>query len=209
LEWGAHQGDLNKNLINVAFEHDAIPAQYDEGRVHILENWDGSSQSPEFQALLDHIDDVLESKGFAVPVSRRVKAPPKPAFAGANVSSQIFVSHAASDGSQALKLVEAIERRGKRCWVAPRDVRAGKDFREEIVTAIQQCESMIVLISKHANGSEHVLRELGLAEKFKKPVKPVRLDNSELAPAFEYQLHAKHWVRFEPSFKFVNALIAG
>lgn len=120
----------------------------------------------------------------------------------------VFVSHAASDAQHALDLVDAIERNGGRCWIAPRNVRAGKDFREEIVTAIERCDSMVVLISKAANGSEHVLRELGLADKFKKPVKPVRLDDCELARAFEYQLHAKHWIRYEPSFKFVDALIA-
>jgi hypothetical protein len=124
------------------------------------------------------------------------------------VEGRIFVSHAASDASHALKLVEAIERTGKRCWIAPRDVRAGRDFREEIVAAIQQCESMVVLISQNANDKpQHILRELSLAEKSGKTVKPVRLDDCKVTSALEYQLEGLHWVRFEPSFTFVNSLM--
>jgi len=38
----------------------------------------------------------------------------------------LFVSHVAEDRSAALEIVDELERRGIPCWIAPRDVRAGR-----------------------------------------------------------------------------------
>lgn len=123
-------------------------------------------------------------------------------------SVPFFISHSAADEGAANNLVSALEKVGKRCWIAPRDIRAGKDFREEIVEAIQQCDSVVVLISKNANERpQHILRELGLAEQYGKLIKPVRLDDGKLASAFEYQLHAVHWVRYDAEMNFVSKLL--
>lgn len=48
----------------------------------------------------------------------------------------LFVSHVAEDRPAALEIVAELERRGVRCWIAPRDVRVGRPFDDEIVEAI-------------------------------------------------------------------------
>jgi hypothetical protein len=44
----------------------------------------------------------------------------------------LFVSHVSEDRSAALEIVGELERRGFRCWIAPRNVRPGKPFDDEI-----------------------------------------------------------------------------
>ena len=40
----------------------------------------------------------------------------------------LFVSHVTEDRAAASQVVEELERRGVRCWIAPRNVQPGKPF---------------------------------------------------------------------------------
>lgn len=119
----------------------------------------------------------------------------------------IFISHAAADAGVATKIVAAIEKRAAICWIAPRNVRVGGDFRGEIVDAIRRCDAVVVLISPSVNSSTHVLRELGLAEKYGKPIRPVILNECELRPELEYQLQGLHWTKFSETYEFVRSIV--
>ena len=44
----------------------------------------------------------------------------------------LFVSHVAENRVSAMEIVDELERRGTRCWIAPRDVRPGEPFDDEI-----------------------------------------------------------------------------
>ena len=48
----------------------------------------------------------------------------------------LFVSHVHEDRTAALEIVDELERRGVPCWIAPRNVRPGKPFDEEIADAL-------------------------------------------------------------------------
>lgn len=49
----------------------------------------------------------------------------------------LFVSHVSEDRPAALEIVGELEKRGIRCWIAPRNVRPGHPFDDEIVDAIE------------------------------------------------------------------------
>ena len=40
----------------------------------------------------------------------------------------LFVSHVTEDRAAAMEIVEELERRNVKCWIAPRDVRPGYAF---------------------------------------------------------------------------------
>ena len=48
----------------------------------------------------------------------------------------LFVSHVSEDRDAATQVVEELERRGLRCWIAPRNVRPGRPFDDEIAEAV-------------------------------------------------------------------------
>jgi hypothetical protein len=65
----------------------------------------------------------------------------------------IFVSHVSEDRDRALEVVGQLERRGYRCWIVPRNVRAGRPFDDEIVSAIERCSSMLLIFSDRCNNN--------------------------------------------------------
>ena len=60
----------------------------------------------------------------------------------------LFVSHVSEDRAAAMEIVEELERRGLRCWIAPRDVRPGRPFDDEIAAAIDSSRAMLLIFSE-------------------------------------------------------------
>jgi hypothetical protein len=111
---------------------------------------------------------------------------------------RIFISHASADAALANDLLARLERRVKQsCWIAPRDVRSGYDYRSEILEGIKSCGHFIVILSETSNASAHVLREVSLADQYSKRIVAVRTDDALLRPELEYLLHGLHWVTLQ------------
>jgi TolB-like protein len=107
---------------------------------------------------------------------------------------RVFLSYASQDAAAAQRLCAAIESAGQRCWIAPRDVRAGEAYAAAILQAINSCRMLVLLLSRSAIDSPHVLREVERASSKKRPVLAARLDSSELPPELEYFLSANQWL---------------
>ncbi len=109
-------------------------------------------------------------------------------------STHVFISYASQDATVAQRLCAALEAAGLACWIAPRDVRAGESHAAAIVQAINSCRMLVLVLSKSAIESSHVLGELERASSKKRPVLSVRMDTTELPPDFEYFLSANQWL---------------
>ena len=59
----------------------------------------------------------------------------------------VFLSYASTDRPAADAICAALEARGIRCWIAPRDVPAGADWGEAILTAIGRAHAMVLVLS--------------------------------------------------------------
>ena len=109
-------------------------------------------------------------------------------------SGATFVSYASADRAMAEALSAYLERRGIRCWMAPRDVPAGALYADAIVRAINDSSALLLLLSRASIGSSHVGKELERASSKRKRIIAVRLDEAPLTPAFEYFLSESQWV---------------
>src|ERR1700733_1200533 len=109
-------------------------------------------------------------------------------------SSRVFVSYASGDAAVASALVEALERHGVACWIAPRDVRAGALYAEAIVRAISDAKALILVLSANSVASAHVGKEVERASSKRRPVIALRIDEAPLSPALEYFLSESHWI---------------
>jgi TolB-like protein len=107
---------------------------------------------------------------------------------------QVFISHASPDAPTAAGLCAALEAAGVPCWIAPRDVRPGEPYAAAIVNAINAASSLLLILTKSAIDSPHVLREVERASSKRKPVLSIRMDNTELPPELEYFLSVNHWL---------------
>jgi TolB-like protein len=112
-----------------------------------------------------------------------------------NASIHVFISYASRDVAVADAIVEALERHGLKCWIAPRDVKAGALYADAIVRAISGANAFVVVLSENAIASSHVGKEIERASSKKRPIIALRIDAAPLTPALEYFLSESQWVK--------------
>lgn len=111
-----------------------------------------------------------------------------PAKVRAPVKHEVFVSYAFEDQVFVDALAAALEHQsnGIRCFVAQRDVPTGMEYAKMIPGAIRSSRLMLVVVSKHSNGSEDVLNEVTLAKDAKVRRLPLLIDDSPLDDGLAY-----------------------
>lgn len=108
-----------------------------------------------------------------------------------------FLSHATqTDGACAKALVQQLEFAGTSCWIAPRDIPAGADWNGAILSAIDACGAMLVLVSDASLQSPFVKAEVQHALDKRKPVLPICLAANVEPEAFDLRLKVVQRVDF-------------
>ncbi len=106
----------------------------------------------------------------------------------------VFISHSSADYKVAEGLCEQLEGNGHKCFLAPRDIRSGYEYAEEIMNGIEKSDAMVLLLSNTANQSPHVLREIERAVSKKIRILVYKLEDVELTKSMEYFLMSHQWV---------------
>ncbi|MEZ5959551.1 MAG: TIR domain-containing protein [Hyphomonadaceae bacterium] len=114
--------------------------------------------------------------------------PPRPRRRGqaAPSSDAVFVSYARANDMMVLPLVEAAKRAGRKFWLDQQGISAGDGWAGEIVRAIKAAGGVVVMCSQAAFESDHVKREIYLADRYKKKLVPVFIEQAEPPEDFEY-----------------------
>ena len=110
------------------------------------------------------------------------------------VEYSAFISYATADKAKAEEICAYLEGRGLRCWIAPRDVRAGREYANEIIDGIERAPVLVLVLSAAANESKFVRREVERAVTKGDPVIPVRIENVMPSTALELFVSATHWI---------------
>jgi hypothetical protein len=110
------------------------------------------------------------------------------------MAHDVFISHSAKDKTIADAVCATFESRGIRCWIAQRDIPYGADWGETIIDAISGSRVMIVIISRNANESAQVKREVERAVNRGVIIIPFRVENIPLSKALEYHISTTHWM---------------
>jgi hypothetical protein len=132
---------------------------------------------------------VIAARRFKAARAPGAKPLLEPSAAVSLQGRDIFVCHAAEDAGIANEVVGRLEQLGVRCWIAPRDVQPGL-YAESLYNAIKATPVLAVLMSSSANRSQHVVRELEIADRMSKPIIPVQLENFEPTGALCYYIRA-------------------
>jgi hypothetical protein len=123
----------------------------------------------------------------------RRRGPAAPAGA-APAGEQLFVSYAHADNMAVVPVVEAVQAQGRSVWLDRGDIAAGEGWAGEIVRAIKAARGVIVMCSARAFESDHVKREVYLADRYKKPMLPVFLEPAAPPEDFEYFFAGVQWL---------------
>ncbi len=119
-----------------------------------------------------------------MPADKPKKAPQRAAF----------ISYAKPDFEKAQEIAEQLEAHGFRCWIAPRDVRPGRAYGDEIIRGIEGAQSFVLVLSGASNGSAFVSREIERAVSKNKHIFTVRIEDVQPAPALELFISSTQWI---------------
>jgi hypothetical protein len=105
-----------------------------------------------------------------------------------------FISYAKADQAKAQEIAASLEQRGFKCWIAPRDVRPGRTYGDEIIRGIEASRALILVLSSASNASGFVSREIERAVSKNKPIFTIRIEDVLPSPALELFISSTQWI---------------
>ena len=120
------------------------------------------------------------------------------------MSHDVFISHDSKDKTIADTLCHALENAGIKCWIAPRDIKAGEKWANAITKAIKACRLMLLVYTKESNESSFVYSEVGVAASNNKIIIPFLVDDVRQVPmsdGLELYIKVAHWLDAYPNWR--------
>ncbi len=110
------------------------------------------------------------------------------------MAHDVFISHSNKDKTIADAVCSTLEKRGIRCWIAPRDVLPGQSWPAAIVEAISNSKVFVLIFSDISNQSKQVTTEVGEAFDNGIPIVPLRIDDVKPSQEMGYYIKSTHWL---------------
>lgn len=106
----------------------------------------------------------------------------------------LFISYATVNEEIANKVVSLIEKRGYKCFIAPRNIDTGKEYASEIIRGISNSLAVMLICSTASDKSGYVLREINSAVARNKTIIPLRIESFIPSEAMEFYLGPTQWL---------------
>ena len=90
----------------------------------------------------------------------------------------VFISYSRKDSEIVKKFADELGKAGYSVWMDKDGIRIGDQFKEKIVSAIEEARTFLFFSSVASNASSWVIKEMNVAVELKKPIIPVKLDAS-------------------------------
>ena len=110
------------------------------------------------------------------------------------MAHDVFISYSSHDKPTADAVCAALESRGIRCWIAPRDVLPGMAYAAALVAALRESRLMVLIFSSGSNQSQQVLREVERAASRNLAIIPLRIEDVIPSDEMEYYISSRHWL---------------
>ena len=115
-----------------------------------------------------------------------------------NLSHDVFISYSTKDKVTADAICHTLENNGMKCWIAPRNIKSGKPYAEEIMDAIMLTKIVVLVFSSNSQESQFVNNEISIAFSNSKPILSFKIDESMPKKELEYFLKTNHWLEAYP-----------
>ena len=110
------------------------------------------------------------------------------------MAHDVFISHSSKDKTIADAVCATLEKRGIRCWIAPRDVPPGQSWPAALVDGIRNSKVFVLVFSDVSNQSKQVTTEVGEAFDNSIPIVPFRIDDVKPSREMGYYIKSIHWL---------------
>lgn len=109
----------------------------------------------------------------------------------------VFFSHSTHDPDWVTRIASQASAAGVDLYLAEHDVQVGENLSEKVTRAIEACDALIVLLSKHSLHSVYVQQEIGVAHHAGKFVIPILME--DVADQDLGILNGVEHIRLDPS----------
>ena len=126
------------------------------------------------------------------------------------MDERIFISYKRVDKERVFAIKDGIEQAtGEKCWIDLEGIESDAQFANVIIKAINRCEVFLFMYSKeHANiidfDTDWTIREINFAQKKRKRIVFINIDNTPLTDWFEMLFGTKQQVDAADSGKLVR-----
>ena len=110
------------------------------------------------------------------------------------MAHDVFISYSSKDRTAAEAALAALERAGRSCWIAPRDIVPGQEYGEAIVDGIRASRIFLLVLSASSVDSPQVRRETERAANADIPIIPFRIEDVQPSRSLEYFISSAHWL---------------
>ncbi len=100
----------------------------------------------------------------------------------------VFISYKADEFDRVIPIKNHLEENGIPCWMAPMSIRGGASYAQEIPPAIQGCGVFLLYLTKKAQESKWVPREVDQAINCEKVIMPFMPEPCSLRDDFSFYL---------------------
>jgi len=107
---------------------------------------------------------------------------------------KVFISYSRRDTETVDRIANAIENAGMGVWLDRHNIRAGNEWRVQIVRAIDTCDAFVLMLSPNSAVSENVRKEIDLAQDSGRKLFVLMLEPVRLPAEIRYQLAGLQFV---------------
>lgn len=110
------------------------------------------------------------------------------------VSHDVYIAYSTKDADIANRVCATLEDNGIKCWIAPRNIEPGKNYAEQIVSAVKDARLFFAVFTKNFQASQFTNKELETAFSAKTPIVSLRADESFPEDQCEFFLRNATWI---------------
>lgn len=119
----------------------------------------------------------------------------------------VFISYSRKDQEQAFAICELLNKNGISYWIDKEGKYSGSNFKGVIVEQIKNSNIVLFLSSQNSNQSSNVIKEIGIAVHYQKPIIPIKLDTYSYDINIEYDLCNIDYIEYNSDKSYTNRLI--
>ena len=94
------------------------------------------------------------------------------------MAHDVFISYSTKNTEFAEAVCGKLEDNGIECWIAPRNIKTGTNYAEEIMDGLNTAKMIVLIFSKDAQESEYVNNEIDTAFSNNQHIVSLKVDDS-------------------------------
>ncbi len=115
------------------------------------------------------------------------------------MAHDVFISYSTKNTEFAEAVCGKLEDNGIECWIAPRNIKTGTNYAEEIMDGLNTAKMIVLIFSKDAQESEYVNNEIDTAFSNNQHIVSLKVDDSFPEKKMEFFLKNTQWLDASPT----------